>query len=154
MLYRIDPTARTAKSYVEPHTRSRVPCRTGREMRALYPAGGFLIVGEIGCCGPPAPDGDVLLTRAGAAIPIYPRGSLTRPWEWVVGYVPMEGSAYAAAVSSLWPAAFRRAGKTGNAIRSAAGRQRTKKSCERIAKRGLLFCLPFPESASRKRFCH
>ncbi|MEL7608959.1 MAG: hypothetical protein AAGU74_05595 [Bacillota bacterium] len=55
MLYRVDQTARTAKRYVESYTRSSLPCRTGREMQALYPDGDFLIVGEIGVFArPPA----------------------------------------------------------------------------------------------------
>jgi len=106
MLYRADHTVHTARIYVEPYSRSRLPYRTAREMKTLYPGGAFLIVGEIGCFGPPPADGDMLLAGDGTAIPIYPRSSLTRPFEWVAGYVPMEGNAYAAAVAGVFPVAF------------------------------------------------
>lgn len=108
MLYRADHTVNTAGHYVEPFTRSRLPCRSAREMQALYPNGDYLIVGEIGVVTLMAADGDLLLAGDGTEVPICPRGSLTRPFEWVSGYIPMGGDVYAAATASIFPIVFRR----------------------------------------------
>lgn len=108
MLYQTDRTTRAAGRYREPYSRSVLTCRTGRELRALYPGGGYQIVGEIGVLAPRSADGDSLLAASGTVIPICPRGSLMKPIEWVAGYIPLGGNAYAAAVASIFPAALRR----------------------------------------------
>lgn len=108
MLYQTDRIVRATGRYREPYSRSVLPCYTRREMQALYPGGDYQIVGEIGVIAPRSSDGDTLLADNGAAIPICPRGSLKKPIEWVAGYIPLRGDAYAAAVASILPAVFLR----------------------------------------------
>lgn len=77
MLYRVDRTVHTAGGYVGLYGHRTLPCHTRREMRALYPNGGFLIVGESAALGPFWRMAIHSLPQMGR---IYPRGSLTRPF--------------------------------------------------------------------------
>ena len=108
MLYRPDPNVGTTKCYIEPRSRCRLPYFTPREMRELYPDGNFMIVGEIGGLARPPDDGDVLMADGARRIPILPRGSIKKLFEWVVGYIPVSQSTYLAAVGSMLPAFLRR----------------------------------------------
>ena len=101
MLYRIERNVDCAKLYREPRSRSKLPYRTAKEMRELYPDGGFNIIGEIGgfACAPDR--GDFLIEDNGNKIPIHPRGSLIPPFEWVAGYIPVGKSSYLAVIRSL-----------------------------------------------------
>jgi len=101
MLYRIVPQTNALKLYREPHSGSKLPYRTIKEMRKLYPDGNFVIIGEIGGIARPPTDGDHLLIGGGKSIPILPRGSLRKPFEWVAGYVAVDGNTYLAAIRSL-----------------------------------------------------
>lgn len=101
MLFRMVPQTNTLKLYREPHSGSKLPCRTIKEMRELYPDGNFTIIGEIGGFARPPNDGDRLLIGGGKSIPIQPRGSLRKPFEWVAGYVAVDENTYLAAVRSL-----------------------------------------------------
>jgi hypothetical protein len=101
MLYRIDPPTDDLKLYREPHSGSKLPYRTVKEMRMLYPEGNFAIMGEIGGLARAPNDGDRLLLANGRFIPILPRGSLIKPFEWVAGYIAIGKNAYLAVVRSL-----------------------------------------------------
>jgi len=74
----------------------------------LYPDGSFVIIGEIGNFAKAYADQDVLLINAGKALPIFPRGSLIKPLEWIVGYIAVGENTYVAAVRSLFPSFLRR----------------------------------------------
>jgi phospholipase/carboxylesterase len=76
-------------------------------MRAMYPGGGFVVIGEIGNFAQIHEDHDVLLTDDEKEIPIFPRGSLIKYFEWISGYIAVEKNAYAAAVKSIFPAFLR-----------------------------------------------
>jgi hypothetical protein len=103
MIYRVDLTIKIKKCYIEPRSGSKIPYLTAKEMRLLYPDENFSIVGELGGLVKPPSDGDELLTATGRRIPILPRGSHQKPFEWVAGYIPMEGRLYAAAIRNLIP---------------------------------------------------
>lgn len=103
MLYRIDPHVGSAKYCRGLHNGSKLPYRTVKEMRELYPDGNFAVVGEVGGFARPPNDRDRLLTGDGNVLPILPRGSLKRPFEWVDGYVAVGKNTYLAAVRSLIP---------------------------------------------------
>ncbi|MBW7571958.1 hypothetical protein [Caproiciproducens faecalis] len=103
MLYRIDPWVESAKLYTEPRSGSKLPYRTVKEMRKLYPDGNFTVIGEIGGGARPPDNGDRLLSGDGKSLTILPRGSLKKPFEWIAGYVAVNKNTYIAAVRSLIP---------------------------------------------------
>jgi phospholipase/carboxylesterase len=108
MFYRTEPNAGNKKLYFESYSRSRLPYRTVREIRALYPDGDFVIVGEIGSAARPPTGGDALITDDGRRIPIMARGSYKKPFEWIGGYIAVKNGAYIAAIGSVLPAFLRR----------------------------------------------
>lgn len=108
MFYRLYPQTNDARLFTKLHSRSRLPYRTAKEMRERYPNGNFVIIGEIGSFARPPTDGDKLLTEDGQILPILPRGSLKRPFEWIAGYVAVDKNAYLAAIGSLIPSFLRR----------------------------------------------
>ncbi len=101
MLYRIDLKAGSAKLYREPYSGSKLPYRTVKEMRKLYPDEDFNIIGEIGGLSHAPDKGDALLADDGRKIPIHPRGSMIRPLEWVAGYAAVGKNNYLAVIKSL-----------------------------------------------------
>ena len=101
MLYRIDPQTDALKLYREPYSGSKLPYQTVKEMRQLYPDRKFAIIGEIGGFARPPNNGDHLLIANDKFIPILPRGSLRKPFEWVTGYVAVGENAYLAVIRSL-----------------------------------------------------
>ena len=101
MHYRIVPQTNALKLYREPHSGSKLPYRTIKEMRTLYPNGNFAVIGEIGGFARPPDDGDLLLIMDGKSIPILPRGSLIKPFEWVAGYAAVDENTYLAVIRSL-----------------------------------------------------
>lgn len=103
MLYRLYPQTCSAKFYTEPRSRSRLPYRTAKEMRELYPDNNFAVIGEIGGFARPPNDRDRLLTEDGTILPILPRGSLKRPFEWVSGYIEVGENTYLAAIRGVIP---------------------------------------------------
>lgn len=102
MLYRIEPQINSLKFYREPHSGSKLPYRTVKEMREFYPNGNFVIIGEIGSVKLPPKDGDCLIISSGNQIPILPRGSHIKPLEWVTGYVAVGENTYLAVLGSMW----------------------------------------------------
>ena len=107
MLYHIYLQTNQTRIFKEKYSRSKIPYRTAKKMRELYPGGGFVIIGEIGNFAETLEDQDVLLTNCGIAIPIFPRGSLIKPFEWISGYIAVEENIYVAAVRSIFPAFLR-----------------------------------------------
>lgn len=103
MIYKIYPQAGGARLFVEPRSRSSFPYCTAKEMRTRYPDGNFVIIGEIGGIAQPSADGDWLLAGDGRALPILPRGSLKKPFEWIAGYIAVGKHTYIAVIRSLIP---------------------------------------------------
>ena len=115
MLYCVYPQTGLTKLYTEPHSGSKLPYRTVKEMREIYPHHDFTVIGEIGGFARPPNNRDRLLTKDGKVLPILPRGSLKRPFEWVAGYVAVGKSTYLAAIRGVIPAFSRpSAGKKPN----------------------------------------
>lgn len=79
-----------------------------KKMREQYPGGDFVIIGEIGNFAETLGCPDMLLTSTGKAVPIFPRGSLIKPFEWVAGYIAVGENTYVAAVRSIFPSFLRR----------------------------------------------
>ena len=108
MLYRFYPQADSVKPCKRLHSGGKPPYRTVKEMRELYPDGDFTVIGEIGGISRFPDSSDRLIVETGSAIPILPRGSLKRPFEWVSGYIAVGKHTYIAVIGSLIPAFLRR----------------------------------------------
>ena len=72
-------------------------------MKEMYPEEDFVVIGEIGICAETFNTQDILLTDDGKLVPIFPRGSLTKPFEWIAGYIAVGENTYVAAVRSIYP---------------------------------------------------
>jgi len=72
-------------------------------MNEMYPDGSYKIIGEIGNFAKKYPGQDVILIGMGESIPIFPRGSAKKPFEWVAGYAAVEEDTYVAVVKSIIP---------------------------------------------------
>lgn len=107
MLYRLYSQTNQTRIFTEKNSQSKIPYCTARKMRELYPGGDFVIIGEIGNFAEVFGDQDVLMTGSGSAIPIFPRGSLMKPLEWIAGYVAVGENTYVAAVRSIIPTFLR-----------------------------------------------
>ncbi|HEX3039047.1 MAG TPA: hypothetical protein VHP54_01965 [Caproiciproducens sp.] len=107
MLYRIYSQAGGTRIFTEPRSRSRLPYCTAKEMRTRYPDGNFIIIGEIGGFVRPSTEGDRLLTGEEKTLPILPRGSLKKPFEWITGYIAVGEHTYIAAIGNLISAFLR-----------------------------------------------
>jgi len=77
-------------------------------MKEIYPDKNFVIIGEIGIFADTFKFQDVLLTDDGKFVPIFPRGSLTKPFEWIAGYAAVGENTYVAVVKSIFPPFLRR----------------------------------------------
>lgn len=107
MIYRPYAQADQTRIFTQKYSRSKIPYRTAKKMRELYPDGRFVIIGEIGNFAKTAQDQDMLLTAAANAISIFPRGSLRAPFEWIAGYIAVGENTYIAVVKCLFPSFLR-----------------------------------------------
>ncbi|MDF2524070.1 MAG: hypothetical protein K0R31_1711 [Clostridiales bacterium] len=69
----------------------------------LYPNVGYEVIGEIGNFAKKFAGQDVIVTNTGKIIPIFPRGSLKKPFEWVAGYAAVGENIYVAVVKRIIP---------------------------------------------------
>ena len=108
MMYRIYRKSTETPVYTEPFNRCKMPYLTAKQMDERYPDGAFTIIGEIGCFAKPCAGQDSLMVDVKNEIPVFPRGSLFPPLEWVAGYVQVGEAVYIAAIRSLIPSFSRR----------------------------------------------
>jgi phospholipase/carboxylesterase len=85
----------------EQHSRSQIAYVSKQKMDELYPDGGYEIIGEIGNFAGKYTGQDVITTDSGNNIPIFPLGSLKKPFEWVAGYAAVGENIYVAVVKSV-----------------------------------------------------
>lgn len=91
------------------HSRSTIAYYSKNKMNELYPDGNYEVIGEIGNFSKKYLKLDEILTDTGKSIPIFPRGSLKKPFEWVAGYVAVRENTYVAVIKSIIPRLFRSA---------------------------------------------
>lgn len=101
MLYQIYSESGQTRIFTEPGSRCVLRYFSKQEILKRYQDINFSIIGEIGSFARSPDKADFLLTNSGRKIPIHPRGSLIRPFEWVIGYTAMEKNTYLAVVRSL-----------------------------------------------------
>jgi phospholipase/carboxylesterase len=75
-------------------------------MLELYPDGGYEVIGEIGNYARKYAELDEIITDEKKSIPIFPRGSMKKPLEWVAGYAAVEENTYVAVIKSIIPHLF------------------------------------------------
>jgi len=101
VLYQIYHKAGQTRTFIEPNSGCILRYYSKREMNRQYQDKNFNIIGEIGCYGRPPNKADYLLVDSLRKIPIYPRGSIIKPFEWVIGYTAVGENSYLAVVRSL-----------------------------------------------------
>lgn len=87
----------------ERHSHSRIEYYSKQKMDELYPDSGYEVIGEISNFTKKYVSQDAIETNTGKSIPIFPRGSLKKPFEWVVGYAAVGENTYVAVVKSVIP---------------------------------------------------
>ena len=91
---------------LEGHSNTIIIYYTKRKMNELYPNRDYEVIGEIGNCSKIYPNQDEILTEEGKHIPVYPRGSINRPFEWIIGYAAVGEKTYVAVVKGIIPQAL------------------------------------------------
>ncbi len=87
----------------ERHSNSTITYYSKHKMEELYPEGGYDVIGEIGNYAKRYVELDEIITDQDKSIPIFPRGSLHKPFEWVVGYAAVDINTYVAVIKSVIP---------------------------------------------------
>jgi len=82
---------------------SSIKYYTKDEIYKMYPEGNFEVIGEIGNFSRKYVGQDMIVTDKGTKIPIFPRGSLKKTFEWEASYVPIGENIYVSVVKSIIP---------------------------------------------------
>ena len=91
---------------LEPNSSTLIFYYPKSKMKLLYPKNEFEVIGEIGNLAKKYSNQDEILAETGKRIPVFPRGSLKRPFEWVTGYAAVGENTYVAVVKSIIPYLF------------------------------------------------
>ena len=102
MLYQIDMQSVNLRFFTEPRSFIKIPYYTVKEMRNRYPDRNFAVIGEIGGIARASGKCDKICVEEGKELPILPRGSLKRPFEWVIGYAGVQGNRYVAVIGGIF----------------------------------------------------
>lgn len=87
----------------ERHGHTKVAYFSKHRMKEQYPEGDYEIIGEIGNFSKKFPRQNTIISESGKSIPIFPLGSLKKPFEWVSGYAPVGERVYVAVIKSIIP---------------------------------------------------
>lgn len=90
----------------EPNSSTIITYYSKSKMKKLYPKDEYEVVGEIGNFTKKYPNQDQILTDTEKSIPVFPRGSMKRPFEWIAGYAAVGKNTYVAVVKSIIPYLF------------------------------------------------
>ena len=80
---------------------SKIAYYSIKKMDELYLDGGYEVIGEIGNFAKKYVGQDVIITDTDKLIPIFPRGSLKKPFEWVAGYAAVEENTYVTVIKGI-----------------------------------------------------
>ena len=103
MTYQFYPQNNDKLCRTERHSHSPIAYCSKRKMEKLYPRGGYEVIGEIGNYTKRQAFQDVIQNKEGKTIPIFPRGSLKKPFEWVAGYAAVGENMYVAVIKGIIP---------------------------------------------------
>ncbi len=106
MIYRFYQQGRDTSATLcitERHSRTSVTYYPKRRIQELYPDGNYQVIGEIGNFAKACGEEDVVVTHTGKHIPIFPLGSLKKPFEWVTGYAAVGEDIYVRVIKSVIP---------------------------------------------------
>lgn len=87
----------------ERYSHSTIEYYSKQKMNELYPDGGYEVIGEIGNSSKKYAEQDIIVTDTNKLIPIFPRGSMKKPFEWVIGYAAVGEDIYVSVIKSLIP---------------------------------------------------
>lgn len=87
----------------ERHSKRQIAYYSKRKMDELYADGRYEVIGEIGNFAKKYSSQDVILVDSGSNVPIFPRGSLNKPFEWIAGYAAVGENTYVAVVKCVIP---------------------------------------------------
>lgn len=93
-------------SMLEPNSSTLITYYSKCKMKKLYPGNEYEVIGEIGNFTKKYSNQDEILAETGKRIPVFPRGSLKRPFEWITGYAAVGENTYLAVVKSIIPYQF------------------------------------------------
>lgn len=102
MLYRIHVQSDKTRFYTEVRSLCKIPYIPAKEMKKRYPDESFIIIGEIGGFACASAAVDKLYVEEGKLVPILPRGSFKKPFEWVTGYTEVQNNHYVAIIGSFF----------------------------------------------------
>lgn len=91
---------------LEPNSTTIITYYSKSKMKKLYSKNEYEVIGEIGNFTKKYPKQDEILAETGKRIPVFPRGSLKCPFEWVTGYAAVGEDTYVAVVKSIIPYLF------------------------------------------------
>lgn len=103
MVYRFCPEQNDMLHMTERHSCSRIAYFSKQKIDALYPDAGYEVIGEIGNFAKEYEGQDVVLTVTGKKTPVFPRGSIKRPFEWIAGYAAVGENIFVAVVRGVIP---------------------------------------------------
>ncbi|MBK5261994.1 MAG: hypothetical protein JJE17_05380 [Peptostreptococcaceae bacterium] len=103
MIYWFTQAHKCDSTMKERNSKSMIDFYSKQKIEKLYPDGGFEVIGEIGNIKKKYPGQDIIMTNAYKQIPIFPRGSLKYPFEWIVGYAEVDKELYVAVIRSYLP---------------------------------------------------
>lgn len=103
MVYYLYPQTNQTRLFTEKWSKSKIPYLNAKQMREMYPGSDFVIIGEVRNFTHPIGSYDVLRTNTGKEVPIFPRGSYKKPFEWIAGYAQVGENKYIAVVRSIIP---------------------------------------------------
>ncbi|MEI7883839.1 MAG: hypothetical protein WCI30_00640 [Clostridia bacterium] len=107
MEYRFYSAAKNTNYITERHSKSGIAYASIEQFQELFPRGGYEIIGDIGNFQKKVFAQDFILTDTGNRIPIFPRGSIRKPFEWIVGYAAVGEKTFVAVVKSIIPSFFK-----------------------------------------------
>lgn len=81
----------------------------------------YEIIGEIGNFTKNHSSQDIILADTGRMIPIFPRGSYSKPFEWIVGYAAVGENIYVAVIKCMIPLLIWKYGIKGNSVKQKHG---------------------------------
>lgn len=103
MTYKFLTDCNDAHYITEKHSHRPIAYYPKQKMSELYQNGGYEVIGEIGNSIERYLGIDEILLETGESIPIFPRGSVKKPFEWVIGYSAVGENSYVAVIKNIIP---------------------------------------------------
>lgn len=103
MNYHFYPLSDDVFYMIERHSHSKIAYYSKKRITRIYHDNGYEIIGEIGNSAKRYASQDIIITDTGRIIPVFPLGSLKKPFEWIAGYAAVGKNTYVSVVKSIIP---------------------------------------------------